>query len=590
MKQYTSRFLKHSFLAALLTAGLTEFTAVSAMLIDSIIVSKCLGAAEIAVVGIGAPFHFLVSALGTGLSIGLQTVCTREMGRGNTDRINQYMNETLAVAFLLAAVITALAFLATSPMAILFGAKGNAAGLLDETVVYLHGLGFKVIPYVALAVLTPVVVLDNGSKTVLAASVCGALSDVVFDGVAVLLGGGIFGIGLATSGSVLLSLLILLTHFLKKDRLLHFRVVKIRWKDILEIVKLSLPKAIHMGTCFIRPIVLNALIVAAGGSLAMSVLSIRSGIADFVEVSAVGVAGAVSILAGVAYGERNGEDLESVSRIARRYILIIAAAIVLLLCALFHPIAVFYLGADSPAIPLLSFAIVTTAVGNFFTMLIYTKIAFLQAVEKVKAAQMIEVGAYLVSLLSTAALLSIPFGAYGVFAAFAVSQIVVLLVLWIVARRQSKKTGRTAGGDYLRMDDSFYPKPYDVISYPVRTMEHCALASEQINLFCKGHGMSKKQALYAGICVEEILTNIMKHVPTSKTDADAAEIRVTISGDRLILRMRDNTAAFNLSALARLLQDTTDPAANLGLKLICKTAEDIRYYSTLGINTAIITI
>lgn len=590
MKQYTSRFLKRAFRSAFLTAGITEFTVISAMLIDSIIVSKCLGAAEIAIVGIGAPFHFLVSAIGTGLSVGLQTVCAREMGRGNTDRILHYMNETLAVALLLAAVITAVSFSATAPMAMLFGARGNAAELLGDTVVYLRGLAFKVIPYVVLAVLTPVVVLDNGSKTVLIASVCCAVSDVAFDGAAVLLNAGIFGIGLATSLSVLLSLAILLTHFLKKDRLLHFRFVKIDPKDIKEIVHLGIPKAIHMATGFVRPIVLNALVVAAGGSMAMSVLSIRTGISDFVEVSAVGVSGAVAILAGVAYGEKNGEDLEAVTRIARRFILILSAAGLVVFSVFFRPIAVFYLGADSPGIPLLSFAIVSTAVGNVFTMLIYTKIGFLQAVEKVKAAQWIELGAYLVSLLSVAALLSIPFDVYGVFAAFAVSQAITLLVLWIVMRKRSNRAQRTATGDLFRMDDSFYPKPYDVISYPIRTMEHCTLASEQVNLFCKGHGLERKQALYAGISVEEILTNIIKHVPASKADTDAAEIRVTINGDDLILRIRDNTTAFNLSALAKLQQDTSDPSANLGLKLICKTAKDIRYYSTLGVNTAIIIV
>ncbi len=102
--------------------------------------------------------------------------------------------------------------------------------------------------------------------------------------------------------------------------------------------------------------------------------------------------------------------------------------------------------------------------------------------------------------------------------------------------------------------------------------------------------MRAKEANYAGICIEEISTNIVKHVPASRQDADAAEIRVTIAEGRLILRIRDNTAAFNLSALADLCRDTSDPAANLGLKLICKTAKDIRYYSTLGVNTTIISV
>ena len=359
-------FLTRAFGAAFLTVAVTEFTQIGALLIDGIITSKYLGASDIAAVGVASPFYFLVGIIGTGVAVGLQTVCTKEMGSGNTTRMNYVFNETLEVALAVSLLFTLLVLAAASPMAFCFGARGTAAGLQQDTVLYLRGLSYEVVPYVLLSVLTPVVILDNGDGVVMISSFVGAISNIVFDVMAIRLNGGIWGMGMATSLSVILSFLVLMTHFLKKNRLLHLMPTRIVWADIKEILVLSGPKAVHQAAGMLRPIILNSLIVAAGGSMAMSVMSIRTSIADFVDVPAVGIAGAVGLLAGIGYGEVNGEDMEYVSIIALRSIVASSALITVLLLVFARPIAVFYLGEDSEAIPLMMYAIGTIAAGTFF--------------------------------------------------------------------------------------------------------------------------------------------------------------------------------------------------------------------------------
>ena len=391
-------FLTRAFGAAFFTVAVTEFTQIGALLIDGIITSKYLGASDIAAVGVASPFYFLVGIIGTGVAVGLQTVCTKEMGSGNT-----------------------------------------------------------------------------------------------------------------------------------------------------------------------------------------------TSIADFVDVPAVGIAGAEGLLAGIGYGEVNGEDVENVGIIALRSIAASSALITVLLLVFAKPIAVFYLGEDSRSLPLMVFAIGTIAVGTFFSELTYTLISYLQAIENTRYAQIMEINTNLVSLLICAFLLSFPFGIYGIFSAYPISQLIILLAYIFRYVIKTKKIPPTRK-DYLDLDPLFYKGPGDEIAYPIETLEHCALASEQVYLFCKGHGLDERKSLHASLCIEEVTTNIIEHGFARKSGANRAEIRVTLNNDSLIIRVRDNGREFDLSKLANILTDESAPYSNIGIKLICRSAKDIHYYRIWGMNTTILEI
>ena len=581
--------MKRAFRSALCTAAFMEFTQISALLIDGMIICKCLGVEEIAAVGIAAPFFYFVGIISTGLAYALQTVCSKALGRGQIGEMNRIANETLLFAGIISVLFTVIMYLTAVPMAALFGARGNAKDILPLTVYYLQGLTFEIVPYVLLSVLSPVVILDNGSRTAVASSITGAVSNVVFDIVSVQLNGGIRGIGLATSASAAMSFLVLMTHFLKKNKLLHLRLVRIQWKDIKEILKLSGPKALHQTSGAFRPIILHALTVSAGGSIAMSVMSIRESLSDYVDIPAVGISGALGLLVGIEYGEQSGEEIEKVSVLAHRSIILVSSIITVILLVSSRLIAGFYLGAENTALPLMIFAIGSIAVETFFRELIFSRISFLQATEKVHDAQLLELASNFISPLVCAFLLSIPFGIYGIYAAFPVSQIIVLAVIILINAKKTKRF-RLTMKEYLHLDESLFHKPGDIITYRFETPEHCSLASEQTVMFCRGHKMDTRRAMQAGLCVEEITTNILEHGFVKKGKHNNAEIRITISDGVLIIRVRDNGAEFDISAMARIVSDSKDPSHNIGTKLICKSAKDISYYHIWGMNTTILKV
>ena len=142
----------------------------------------------------------------------------------------------------------------------------------------------------------------------------------------------------------------------------------------------------------------------------------------------------------------------------------------------------------------------------------------------------------------------------------------------------------------MSLDQSLYPNEEDVIEYPVIDVEQCVLAGRQIRLFCAGHHMDKMKAYYGSLCMEEITINILLHGFRSASAHNYSEIRVTLSEGDLILRIRDNGVSFNIKKMAQVLSNNEDPLANLGMKMIARTAKDIRYYRSWGSNVAIIRV
>ena len=591
MKPYVNDLQKKMFLMAFITAVFTEMSQIVALTVDSIVVCVFMGEREIAAVGITGPFFFLVGIPASCLAVGLQTICSHEMGRGRIEQVSRWVSEVLLCAGIILGILTAVIMLRVPQMAFLFGARGNAADLQGTVSQYLYGLGIELFPFVAMSVLTPIIILDNGSRLVMISSVAGCVSNILFDFVVAVKHWGLFGIGLGSSLSVIISLCVLLTHFADKKCLIRLEAVRVNSADILEVIRLGLPQAAHAVASMIRVWILNILVIVIGGNAAMSVMTVNGTIMDFVDVIAVGIAGAVGVLAGIGYGEQNGEEMEGAVYLGHRYNLISSLVTMGVLAVFTNLIAGIFISSQSSAYPLLIFAIRCIIAGILPNALIYSRVSYLQAIGKSQDAQLMEMAVNMVCLTAFAFILSVPFGIRGVFAAFPVSKIFVILLYYL---RQSGgvKHLRFSVRDFMGLEDSFYPSVRNMIAYPVDTMEECVLASEQVWLFCKGHHFDQRTAFFSSVCIEEILTNIIQHGNEERRRKvrSIAEIRVTLSGEDLIMRVRDNGAAFNLNTMARMLTDETDPFAAIGMKIISSAAKEIKYYRLYGMNTTIIRI
>ena len=233
------------FARAFVTAAMTEFAQIVALTIDSLIICVYLGENEIAAVGLTSPFFYIVGIPAACLGTGFQIACSREMGRGKIDDLNRVFSQSILFSIMSMALLTAAVFPAVPLLAQAFGARGNTAHLLPLAKSYLYGLAFEIVPFVLQSALIAVVILDNGSKLVMASSIVGGVSNIAFDIIAVHYRWGLFGIGLGSSLSVVLSMATLLLHFLRMDRVLRFRFMRVRWDVIRTVLKSGAPSSVH---------------------------------------------------------------------------------------------------------------------------------------------------------------------------------------------------------------------------------------------------------------------------------------------------------------------------------------------------------
>ena len=578
---YISAIQRRMFFLSFVTAFTAAFTQTLAVLIDNIIVCTFLGEKEIAAVTLAGPFFYMLEIPAAGLAAGIQTICAKELGAGRTDRVNRIFNQIFFFIAAVMAALTVLSFLFVPQMTVLFGARGNTAVLQPYAEQYLYGLSFEILPYVLFCIMTPAVILDNGGRLVSIASACGCAADIVLDMLSVHLGWGLLGIGIATSVSAAVFFLITMLHFVKRERFLRLRFLRIRFGELKDVFLSSVPKAMQSLSDTLRSLFFISLVSLTGGVVGTCVLSIHGTITYTVLILAKGIAGAYGIMTGICWGEKSGDDLKGNGVLAHRYTLISSVCVAVILSGCARPLSAALTDSDAAA-PLLTFAIYCICCTVPFSVLVQARISYLQAIERIRDAQLTGIAANLILLIISACLYAIPFGVRGVFMAFATSQILTLVSCWFVHWKRSGKAV-PSGNDYLEMDDTFYTGPGDVISYPLETLEDCSLVSEQTVLFCRGHKIEDRKCFLAGICVEELTVNAVEHGLKHVKGIKSADIRVVIDGKDVIIRLRDGGPAFNLKHFADRLNEESKKKSGTGIKILLHFAKSVSYYRVYGI-------
>lgn len=585
---YISKIQQRMFFLSFATAFIAAFTQTLAVLIDNIIVCAFYGETEIAAVTVAGPFFYILEIPAAGLAVGIQTVCAKNIGAGQVDKVNRLFNQLFFFIGAVMLVLTVLSFLFTPQMAVMFGARGNTAVLLPLAEQYIYGLSFEIVPYVLFCIMTPVVILDDGGRLVSIASACGCITNIVLDFLSVRFGWGLFGIGVASSASAAVYFLITMLHFVSQEKVIKLHFVRMRFSELKDVFIASAPKAVLSLADTLRSVLFISLVSITGGVVGACVLSINGTIAYTVMIIAKGIAGAVGIMTGICWGEKNGDDLKGNGVLAHRYTLVavICVVTVLLVCA--RPLSYALTESDASA-ELLRFAIYLICLGAPFSILVQARISYLQAIEHVREAQWMGIASNLVILTVAALVYVVPFGVRGVFMAFSTAPILTLLASLVIHRKRSGKAF-PAVDDYLELDDSFYTKPGDVISYPLESIEDCALASEQVVLFCRGHKIEDRKCFLAGVCFEELTTNSIEHGIKTSKGIKTADIRVVIDSGDVIIRLRDGGRAFNLKNFAERMDRDDNLESGIGIKIIMNSVKNVSYYRTYGMNTTIIKI
>lgn len=576
------------FISLFLTGILMEFSDVGAGFVDGLIISRNLGAEAMAAEGIIHPIFSIRGVISGLLAAGMQTYCSKAIGRGDREEFTRLVSATAYVGVIVALIYGALIVVFAEPVAVLLGASGKAATLVVPASAYLRALGIGAPACIMTAILAPALQLDTGRKIIRIGAIIEGVSNIILDIVAVKAGWGIFGVGLATAIASYLNLLYQCTFFLKKDRIVHFVRPAVSPGKFLKMLASGSERAVRRLANTLRPIILNSIIISYGGTMAMSALSVRNNFSNFAELFGAGIAAAVALLTGVYYGEMNEEALEEVNKQEHRMIAVFPLAVCVLMLLLAKPIASLYIEGEGEIYDMVVFAIRVLAVQIPLQALIESRIKYLQAIHKKHNVNFLTLITRFAFVILSAFVLGRLFGSYGILVCNTVSDALTLTAIYVYYAIKCRKV-RPSRRDFLNLPDYFHLNPGDVISLDVCNLGDATLVSEQIMMFCNGHGIDNKIGYYAALSFEELATNIVLHgFPINKSKHSMIDVRVVIMDGALVMRIRDNCPQYDITKNIASVAESDDPVHNIGTRIVCRIASDITYLNTFDTNNLII--
>ena len=578
------------FWSLFITGAVIEFSDVGSAFIDGLVISRFFGSEAMAAQGVAHPIFSIVGVLSGLIAAGMQITCSQLMGRGQVKEVNRYVSQSVIVGAVASVLVAAAVLIFPKQLAVLLGASGKGASLVLPTSQYLFGIGVGIPAQLLVAILAPAIQMDSGKKLIRNGALLCSVSDVVLDLLAVYFDLGLLGAGLATALSYYINLAYLCLHFRKKDRMLHLVRPDVPAGQFFKMLSNGTEKATKRLINVFRPVILNTVIISYGGAAAMSALSIRNNFGSFTEIIGAGIAAAVSMLTGLFYGEVNEEAISEVKSCGWKNTAVFSLALCALLLVFAKPIARLYVSGEEELLRMVTFAIRMLGLQIGFQTLVKSRIAYLQAISRRLNMNLLLGLSQFVFVILSALVLGKLFGVYGILSSFLASDALSLITVYVFYQIKCKKR-ILSKKELLALPDEFDLHPGDVISLDIRDSEDVSSASEQIQLFCKGHRYSPKIGYYASLAFEELAANIIQYgFPENKKKDPMIDLRVVALKDSLVLRIRDDCPHFDITKrIAEINEDTSDPTDQIGIRITGKIAKDITYTHAFETNNIIIT-
>lgn len=557
--------------------------------IDGVVVGRFLGAEAMAAHGIATPVFVLLTIFSYMITVGFQQPCTVYIGRGENRRANGLFSATMYLTLGVAVLLAATGLLFTPAVARVMGAPATGP-IHTMTVDYLRAV-FMGTPFLLVFLsLIPVLQLDGQRKLVYLGSLVMGVSDIVIDILNVkVFHGGMFGIGMATSVSYLLGTLVLLTYFLRKRRMFRLRARDIRGSRPSGIFVMGLPAGIRVGARAAAEIGLNALVMGTAGATAMAAFSVQHNLFSLLASVAIGISGATLLLAGISYGEQDRRGLMDVVRMSAYASMAVMGTLGAAVFALAGPLAMLYLSPDDASFPLAVYAIRCLALS--LPLMAWTRCmgCYEQAVEKNGKAVWIFLGEELLALLLCALVMSRLWGVKGIFAAFPVGQIVVILSVNLHAylHRNRRYKGMEA---YLDVPDSFGVPPQDRMVRTLERPEEVWELAAQAQAFCEERGLPHGTAYMVSMYIEE-MGNIIMIYGFADGKPHHLEIRLSLYRGQAIIYFRDDCRRFDITERAsHWEEDPEHPETSMGVRMVMNSYGLLRYDNSLSTNNLVVLI
>ena len=599
-----SELIKRTFGKYLAMSILITLSATLGMMIDNVIAGNLLGSGAVAAIGMSLSVFMLFSGCAGILETGAVALCARALGNRDADRVNVLFSVSLAAALAVGAALSVGGVAGADVLATMLGAASGE--LHADTAAYLSGICSGAFAIVLLQLLMGFTRLDNAPQLGIVAIVGMSVCDVIFNLVAVcVLDLGLRGMGLATALAYCVAVGICCTHFLSKDNTLHLVNPVPHVGQLAGVLKTGLPDSLTRATVMVRTFTFNWLLLTVASAGAVAALSMLSSVNSFASSVTIGVGQTATLLCGIFFGEEDRGALKATLRTGMRMGLVLSCALCAVVFA-FAPqvVGMFGLEGDAEAFGVVAVRAFILCVPIDLINQLFVN--YYQGTGNVRAASAIAVGqSGLFAVLF--ALGTVWFwGATAVWMSFLVGEAVTLALQLVVAsvlwKRRAAK-GVAAAASEAAADACERAGLLDKMMYLPEAFQQdwqawrafscepdiasVAACSQQVAAWCEAQGIDGRRSYLVPLAVEEMAANAVEH-GFAKTKHPAIDVKLILKRDgTLVLRMRDNGAAFNPMDLDL---SAADPCSAVGIRMLRQGVREVEYQNTVGLNNVVVTL
>lgn len=295
---------------------LAAMTGTLCMLIDNLMIGQLLGDCELSAYGFSTPLIIVIASIGLMMANGVQMECSRAIGRGDLYDANSCYSTSIAMSVLVGSVIIIIVFAFCDQFCYILGAgsSGGDAQVFAQTSGYIRGYVPGII-FMFFYCLTGPYLQTMGKRKVLMASVITVIiSDLVLNYVfAAVLHMRMFGIGIASSLSCLLAVLLCLRCFFSRDCLFRFSFRGISMEKAAGIIRNGSPIIISQVLYVLRVYCINIMLFSLAGNDAVAALSVVNSIANLLYCIGLGGGSVMLMLSSLLYNENDKKTAQRLS-------------------------------------------------------------------------------------------------------------------------------------------------------------------------------------------------------------------------------------------------------------------------------------
>lgn len=576
--------IKKVFRQMLLTQILSSLTVMICMFVDSVVIGRFLGVNAMTAYGLTNPVLLIFAAFGSMLSAGIQVLCGKTMGRGDRNATDACYTTSLLFGGSAAVLGLILILAFVGPVSTLLGAGAPSPDnvVYSLTRDYLTGFIIGAPAFLLAQILIPYLQMGGKRVHVAAAVVAMTLSDILLDLLNVFVfHGGTFGMGLASSLSYYLALIIGGAWFLRKDCLFRFRPRDARLKLCGELVRGGTPTMVNQISVVLLVFLTNKILLSLSSTLAVAAFSVISTVSNLCTCFGAGIGSVALTLGSVFYGDEDRNTLLTVVRTSLRTGVILGAA-VMAAVFLLSPVLVGLFLTDAPeAAGMAVQGMRLYALSLPFSVLVSSMKNYYQGIGRTAFSQLLSFVQSFAFKAVFILLLSRFLGTTGVWLSWLCGEAASLLLLCVVVWKRSCRVSLDHAAYALLPDDLGGGEEFRMT---VRDLAGAVEASAGADDFCRRHGVSSRNSTLISLCIEEMVSNIVEHGFTKDRRRDhSVDVRVSPGESGTRIRIRDNCVHFDPVAYPG-LHAGDDAASHVGIRMVMKMVKEANYICSLGLN------